>query len=86
VSADTQGSGGREMKPNVTYTGVKSQFQDTPTGTRVIFIPADQAGVPQPTDGQMAAVHAAVAAQTAKLAAGDCTDMHIHGIKIKNVP
>ena len=85
VSADTQGSGGREMKPNVTYTAVKSHFEDIPNGIRVVFIPADGAGVPQFTDGQLAAVHARVAATAAQLADGDCEDMHIHGIKIKNV-
>jgi hypothetical protein len=85
VSADTQGSGGREMKPDVTYTAVQSQFEDIPHGIRVIFIPADNAGVPQAQDGQNAAIHASVAATAAQLADGNCEDMHIHGIKIKNV-
>jgi hypothetical protein len=85
VSADTQGSGGREMKPDVTYTAVRSRFEDIPHGIRVSFIPADDAGVPQAKDGQVAAVHAAVAATAAQLADGNCEDMHIHGIKIKNV-
>jgi hypothetical protein len=76
VSADTQGAGGTQMKPDIAYIGAKTRFDDVTGGVRVTYVPAD--------DGQLAALHAQVSAQVAKLDSGDCSDMHIHGVKLKS--
>ena len=65
------------MKPDIAYVGVRSRFENMPHGIRVIYTPAD--------DGQAAEVHSSIAATAAKLVSGDCTDMHMHGVKVKNI-
>lgn len=77
VSADTQGEGGNEMKPNIAYVAAKVRFDDLPDGVRVTYIPAD--------DGQAASVHARIAEQVVRLDHGDCSNMHIHGVKLKDI-
>lgn len=77
VSADTQGSGGNEMKPDVAYIATMVRFHDLPNGVRATFVPED--------DGQLAAVRGQIAGQVVRLDSGDCSDIHIHGVKMKDV-
>src|SRR5579862_2958776 len=77
VSADTQGEGGNEMKPYIAYVATKVRFDDLPGGVRVTYMPVD--------DGQAASVHQRIAEQVVRLDHGDCSNMHVHGVKVDDI-